>query len=143
MSGVILYTRPVTKNITKGRRLARFGNPVLVIVLLGVVHWIYVTSDNGWRIPRYHVLTAKVVKFEWSRGNGFTRFDVEAYPGRWIGARLLRGLLAAQLKPRVAKYLEPSKLQKTNGETVFSIASFCPFVLSDSLGTDASEVHGQ
>jgi len=137
---IVLYTRRVKKSAARKNGLFRYQNLFLVVLFLGAAHWIYVTWDNGWHVPRYRLLTEKVVQFEWSRENGFTRFDVKAYPGEWIGARLLRGLLAAQLRPRVAAYLKPSRLQMANGDTVFTIVSFCPLVLSDSLGTDASEV---
>jgi hypothetical protein len=118
----------------------RFRNLLLVVLFLGGAHWIYLTSDNGWRVPRYTLLTERVVRFEWDSDHGFTKFDVEAYPGDWLGGRLLRRVLAVQLKPRVAAYLKPSRWKKIDGYTVFTIISFCPLVISDSLGTDASNV---
>jgi len=118
----------------------RYRNLFLVALFLGVAHWIYLTWDNPWRVPRYGLLTKKVVRFEWDRDHGFTKFDVKAYPGDWFVERLLRGLLSVKLRPRVAVYLKPSKWKEAEGDTVFTMVSFCPLVLSDSLGTDASEV---
>ena len=93
----------------------RYRNLFLVALFLGVAHWIYLTWDNPWRVPRYGLLTKKVVRFEWDRDHGFTKFDVKAYPGDWFVERLLRGLLSVQLRPRVAVYLKPS-----NGKYLFT-----------------------
>jgi hypothetical protein len=127
-------------NAAQKPNLFRHRNVFLVILILGVAHWIYVTWDNGWRVRRSSIVTEKTVEFEWTKETGFTKFDVKAYPGDWLGGRLLRGLLAAQLKPRVAAYLKPATWNRIEGDTVFTTVSFCPLVVSTELGTDASMV---
>jgi hypothetical protein len=112
---------------------------ILSFILLGyVAHWIYLTWDTPFGQTRYRFSAMKAVDFQWDRETGFKAFRVAAYPGDWIGARILRSCIAAQAKPRFARHLRQNTWQRVEGDSAVVISSLFPLVLSDSWGTDSS-----
>lgn len=113
---------------------------ILLLLCLGAAHWVYLTWDNPRRVPRYTLTSERVAEFSWDRDKGFKSFKVIAYPGEWLGARLLRKSIAAQLKPLIARYLRQGTWSRADGDTVFAVLNCVPIVISTSLGTDAAEI---
>ncbi len=124
---------------TKAPSWSRKGVVLLLVGLaLGLVHWTYLTWDTQWRVSRLKLTSERAVSFKWNRGSGFTQVQVHAYSGNWLGATLLRQLMAVQLKPSLGSHCEKSTWQKIDGDSVFTVLNVLPVVLSDSWGTDST-----